>query len=153
MALQAGRKAPDFIVEDQNGKPVSLHDFKGKKVALFFYPKDNTPTCTKEACNLRDNISALKKKGIQVLGISMDTVKSHKKFGEKFSLPFPLLADTDGAVVRAYDVWGEKMLFGRTYMGIHRVTFLIDEKGKIAHTVDKVDSGDHAAQIIGLWGL
>jgi peroxiredoxin Q/BCP len=151
--LQAGKLAPDFSVKDQEGNTVSLHDFKGKKVALYFYPKDNTPTCTEQACNLRDNIAALKKKGISVLGVSTDSERKHQNFIKKFSLPFPLLADTDHKLVDAYGVWGEKMLFGRKYMGTHRTTFLIDEKGKIAHVIDKVDSRDHAAQILQTWGL
>lgn len=151
MSLQAGTKAPDFTVQDQNGKTLSLHDYKGKKVALYFYPQDDTPTCTKQSCNLRDNISALKKAGIQVLGISPDTAKSHKKFEKKFSLPFPLLADTDMKIIHAYDVWGEKTLFGRTYMGLHRTTYLINEKGRIDHVIDQVVSGNHAEQILELW--
>src|SRR6476661_2550790 len=125
MTLKKGSKAPDFTVSDQDGNNVSLSDYKGKKVALFFYPKDNTPTCTEEACNLRDNISLLKKKGIAVLGISIDSVKKHKNFEKKFSLPFPLLADVDKKIVESYGVWAEKKLFGVTYMGILRTTFLI----------------------------
>jgi peroxiredoxin Q/BCP len=151
--LAPGTIAPDFTVKDQNGKAISLHDFKGRKLALYFYPKDNTPTCTTQACNLRDNISLLKKKGITVLGVSVDTEKKHQNFIKKFSLPFPLLADTEHKLVEAYDVWGEKTLFGVKYMGIHRVTYLIDEKGKIAHVIDKVTSKDHAGQILKVWGL
>jgi len=151
--LQPGSPAPDFSVQDQNGNTVSLTDFKGKKVALFFYPKDNTPTCTEQACNLRDNIAKLRKKGIKVLGISMDSVKKHKNFEQKFSLPFPLLADVDRQLIDAYGVWGEKVLFGRKYMGIYRTTFLINEAGIIEHVIDKVAANDHAAQILTLWGL
>lgn len=151
MALKPGRKAPDFTVNDQDGNPVSLQDFKGRRVALFFYPQDDTPTCTNEVCNLRDNYAALQQKGIVVLGVSMDTEKSHKKFEKKYSLPFPLLADTEGKLVKKYDIWGEKTLFGRTYMGIHRVTYLIDEQGKIAHVIDKVVSKNHAQQILEMW--
>ena len=151
--LQPGSPAPDFSVEDQNGNVISLRDFKGKKVALFFYPKDNTPTCTEQACNLRDNIAKLRRKGITVLGVSMDSVRKHKNFEQKFSLPFPLLADVDRKLIDAYGVWGEKTLFGRKYMGIHRTTFLIDGSGRIAHVIGKVDAKDHAAQILKLWGL
>lgn len=151
--LQPGSTAPDFTVKDQGGNPVSLHDFKGKKVALYFYPKDNTLTCTEQACNLRDNMAALRKKGITVLGVSTDSERKHQNFIKKYSLPFPLLADTEHKLVEAYGVWGEKTLFGRKYMGIHRVTFLIDEKGKIAHVINKVDADDHAAQILQTWGL
>ena len=151
--LQPGSPAPDFSVQDQNGNVVSLRDFKGKKVALFFYPKDNTPTCTEQACNLRDNIARLRRKGINVLGVSMDNVRKHKNFENKFSLPFPLLADVDRQLVDAYGVWGEKMLFGRKYMGIFRTTFLIDKDGVIAHVIDKVNAKDHAGQILQTWGL
>lgn len=153
MKLKKGSKAPDFAVNDQDGNPVSLKDFKGKKVALYFYPKDNTPTCTEQACNLRDNISLLKKKGVVVLGVSADSERKHKNFEKKFSLPFPLLADTEHKIVTAYGVWGEKMLFGRKYMGIHRVTFLINEQGKIDHIIDDVNARDHAQQIIDTWKL
>lgn len=153
MALQPGTPAPDFTVQDQNGQTVSLHDFKGKKVVLYFYPKDDTPGCTAEACNIRDNFSVLQKKGVVILGVSADSVKSHKKFEEKYALPFPLLADTDRQIVEAYDVWGEKKFMGRTFLGIHRVTFLIDEEGRIAHVIDKVDTKNHTAQIMELWGL
>ena len=148
--LQAGTKAPDFTVNDQNGQPISLHDYLGKKVVLYFYPKDDTPGCTAQACNLRDNISALQQQGIQVLGISTDSEKSHKKFEEKFTLPFPLLADTDKKIVAAYEIRGEKKFMGRTYMGTHRVTFIIDETGHIAHVIEKVDTKNHTAQILDL---
>ena len=151
--LQPGAPAPDFSGPDQNGQTISLHDFKGKKVALFFYPKDNTPTCTEQACSLRDRISALKKKKITVIGVSMDSVRRHKNFEQKFSLPFPLLADVDREIIDAYGVWGEKTLFGRTYMGIRRKTFLIDESGTIAHVIEKVEAKDHAAQILKTWGF
>jgi len=153
MALQIGDKAPDFNALDQDGNKIALKDFKGKKVALYFYPKDSTPTCTVEACNLRDNFSVLKKKGVEVIGVSTDDGKSHKKFIDKHKLPFTLLADTDKKIVNAYGVWAQKKLFAITYMGILRHTFLIDEKGKIAHIIDKVKSKDHAAQIIKTWGL
>ncbi len=153
MKLKEGVKAPDFSVSDQDGNTVSLKDFKGQKVALFFYPKDNTPTCTEQACNMRDNISMLQKKGIVVLGVSVDSARKHKNFEKKFSLPFPLLADTEKQMVEDYDVWGEKTLWGRKYMGIYRTTFLINEQGKIDHIIDKVDAQNHAQQIVDLWNV
>ena len=149
--LQAGTKAPDFTVSDQDGNIISLHKYKGKKVALYFYPQDNTPTCTIQSCNLRDNIGSLKRKGIVVLGVSADSVKKHKNFEQKFSLPFPLLADVDHKIIDAYGVWGEKKTFGREYMGILRTTFLISKEGTIDHVIDKVASADHAKQILDLW--
>jgi peroxiredoxin Q/BCP len=151
--LQPGTPAPDFSIKDQSGNIVSLHDFSGKKLALYFYPKDNTPTCTEQACNLRDNIAALRDKGITVLGVSVDSERKHQNFIKKYSLPFPLLADTDHELVEAFGVWGEKSLFGHKYMGTHRVTFLIDEQGNIAHVIDKVDARHHARQILEAWGL
>lgn len=151
--LQPGTPAPDFSVKDQSGNTVSLKDFRGQKVALYFYPKDNTPTCTQQACNLRDNIAVLQRKGIVVLGVSVDSERKHQHFIKKFSLPFPLLADTEHQLVNAFGVWGEKTLFGHKYMGTHRVTFLIDESGTIAHVIDKVESKDHAGQILEAWGL
>jgi len=149
--LTAGSKAPDFSVPDQNGHTVSLKDFKGKKLVLYFYPKDNTPGCTEQACNIRDNYSALKKKGIHILGVSVDSVKKHKNFETKFELPFPLLADTEHQLVDAYGVWGEKMLWGRKYMGIFRTSFLINGNGIIEHVIDKVDTKAHAEQILTTW--
>lgn len=151
MSLKKGTKAPGFSLPDQDGNTVSLKDFKGKKLAIYFYPKDNTPTCTEQACNLRDNIAKLKKAGIAVLGVSMDSVKRHKNFETKFSLPFPLLADEAGELVKAYDVWGQKKMFGKEYMGIFRTTYLINEDGKIEHVIDKVTAKDHAQQILDLW--
>ncbi|HXS35916.1 MAG TPA: thioredoxin-dependent thiol peroxidase [Flavipsychrobacter sp.] len=153
MNLKPGDKAPDFTVNDQNGNPVSLHDFKGKKVVLYFYPKDNTPGCTAEACNIRDNYAALKKKGIVVLGVSVDSEKKHKNFETKYSLPFTLLADVDKKIVNEYGLWGEKKLWGRAYMGTYRTTFLINEQGKIDKIIDKVDTENHTAQILEEWGL
>lgn len=153
MKLTEGATAPDFTINDQNGNPVSLHDFKGKKIALYFYPKDDTPGCTAQACNLRDNIALLKKKKIVVLGVSIDTEKKHKKFEDKYSLPFTLLADPERQLVELYGVWGEKKFMGRTYMGTHRVTFLINEEGIIEHIIDKVDTKNHTAQILELWGM
>ena len=129
--LTEGEKAPDFKAKDQNGNPVSLNDFKGKKVVLYFYPEDDTPTCTVEACNLRDNYKLLEKKGLVILGVSPDDEKKHKKFEEKYKLPFTLIADPEKKIIEKYDVWGEKNLYGRKYMGLHRTTFLIDEKGLI----------------------
>src|SRR5436190_19094941 len=129
LMLQNGQSAPDFHLQDQNGVFHSLQEFKGKKLALFFYPKDNTPGCTEQACNMRDNIDLLTTHGVSVLGVSIDSVRKHKNFEGKFSLPFPLLADVNKDVVNAYEVWGEKTFWGRKYMGTFRVTFLIDEQG------------------------
>lgn len=153
MPLQAKEKAPAFATIDQNGQKHALKDYKGQKVALYFYPKDNTATCTKQACNLRDNFALLKEKGVTVLGISPDDAKSHKKFESKFTLPFTLLVDTDSEIGKAYGVWAWKKFMGHEYWGILRTTFLIDEKGKIAHVIEKVNSADHAAQILEVWGL
>jgi thioredoxin-dependent peroxiredoxin len=149
--LQKGDKAPTFKVKDQNGNAVSLADFKGSKVVLFFYPEDDTPTCTIEACNLRDNYALLKQKGLVVLGVSPDDEKKHKKFEEKYLLPFTMLADTGKKIIDAYGVWGEKNLYGHKYMGLKRTTFLIDESGKIAHIIKGVRSKNHSQQIIDLW--
>jgi peroxiredoxin Q/BCP len=153
MQLQPGDKAPAFTVTDQDGNKVSLKDFKGTKVALYFYPQDSTPTCTVEACNLRDNFAELKAKGVVILGVSPDDQKSHKKFEAKHALPFPLLSDTDLKMHKAYDVWHEKTMFGHKYMGTLRTTFLINEKGKIDHIIEKVKSKEHAKQIIETWKL
>ena len=147
--LKAGDKAPDFSVPDQDGNLVSLKDYKGKKVILYFYPKDDTPGCTAEACNLRDNRPLIMKKDYEIIGVSADSVKSHKKFATKFNLPFKILADTEKDIITKYGVWGEKMLFGRKYMGIHRVTFLIDEKGVIEQVIKDVDTKNHTGQILG----
>jgi peroxiredoxin Q/BCP len=149
MGLQVGDKAPAFTAKDQNGNEVKLSDFKGEKVILYFYPKDNTPTCTTQACNLRDNYHSLLKKGYKVLGVSADNEKSHLKFIKKFNLPFPLLADTEHAIIEAYGVWGEKTLFGRNYMGVLRTTFVIDKKGIIEEIIQKVESQRHSDQILG----
>ena len=148
--LKAGDKAPEFTAKDQNGTPVSLTDFKGKTVVLYFYPKDDTPTCTVEACDFRDNYQSLLSKGYQVIGVSADDEKSHKKFIKKYNLPFPLLADTDMEIVNAYGVWGEKKLFGREYMGIIRTTFIIGADGAIQHVIDKVDSQAASQQVLDL---
>jgi len=148
--LKAGDKAPDFTAKDQNGNTVSLSDFRGKNVILYFYPKDNTPTCTAEACNFRDNYQSLLSKGFAVIGVSTDTEKSHKRFEKKFSLPFPLIADPDRKIVEQYGLWAEKILFGRKYMGTLRTTFVIDPKGKILKVIDKVDSSNSSQQVIDL---
>lgn len=153
MLLQPGDKAPDFTTTDQNGATVSLKDFKGKKVALYTYPEDDTPTCTIEACNLRDNFPLLAQKGITVLGVSPDDAKSHKKFENKFSLPFTLLADPEMEIINKYGVYGEKQMYGRKYMGIFRRTFLINEKGVIEHIINVVRSKNHTAQILKAWGM
>lgn len=147
--LLKGTKAPAFEVNDQNGKSVRLSDFKGKKVVLYFYPSDGTPTCTTEACNLRDNYKALQKAGYEVLGISTDTEKSHQKFITKEKIPFSLLADTERKVHEAYGTWIEKSMYGRSYMGTARVTYLINEKGIIEEVIEKVQSKIHAEQILG----
>jgi peroxiredoxin Q/BCP len=149
--LNAGDKAPEFSAKDQNGQTVSLKDFKGQRVALYFYHEDDTPTCTVEACNLRDNFSQLKKEGIVVLGVSPDDPAKHKKFEEKYTLPFTLVADPDLKIANKYGVWGEKNLYGHKFMGIKRTTFLIDEKGKIAHIIRRVISKNHTQQILDSW--
>jgi peroxiredoxin Q/BCP len=146
--LKPGDKAPAIRSIDQDGNAVSLSDFKGKKVVLYFYPKDDTPSCTKEACSFRDHYKQLKKKGYVVLGVSMDTGKSHQKFIKKFELPFTLLSDPDRKVIEDYGVWGLKKFMGREYMGIIRTTFVIDEKGRIERIIDKVDTANAAAQIL-----
>lgn len=149
--LKEGSKAPAFKALDQNGNAISLADFKGKKLVLYFYPKDDTPTCTIQACNLRDNYALLKKKGYQVVGVSVDDVKSHKKFEQKHELPFPLVSDADKKIVDKYNLWGEKKFMGRTYMGTTRTTFLIDEEGKIVKIIDKPDSKNHTEEILEAW--
>jgi len=149
MALQPGSKAPDFKSKDQDGKEVSLTNLKGKKFVLYFYPKDMTPGCTAEACNLRDNYSALQKAGYEIFGISQDNEKSHQKFIAKERLPFRLLADTDRSVHAKFGTWIEKSMYGRKYMGTARRTFVIDAQGVIENIIDKVDTRDHAAQILG----
>ncbi len=151
--LQSGDKAPGFKTKDQNGTVHQLKDYKGKKLALYFYPRDNTPTCTVQACNLRDNYELLAQHGISILGVSTDDEKSHKKFEQKHQLNFPLLDDAMRKMVTDYGVWGEKKFMGKVFDGTHRTTFLIDENGKIAHIIEKVKSKEHAQQILEIWGL
>jgi peroxiredoxin Q/BCP len=146
--LKEGTTAPAFKTTDANGETVSLKDLRGQKVVLYFYPKDDTPGCTKEACSFRDEFATFKKRGITVLGVSPDNEKSHKKFETKYKLPFTLLADTDHAIAESYGVWGEKKFMGRTYMGVQRSTFLIDEKGKIKKVFEKVKPEDHASEVL-----
>lgn len=148
MALAVGKKAPDFSVKDQDGNNVKLSDFKGKKVVLYFYPKDMTPGCTAEACNLRDNYNVLLKQGYEVLGVSTDNEKAHQKFIAKEKLPFRLLADTEKKLHGLYGTWVEKSMYGRKYMGTARVTFVIDEAGVIEEIIEKVDTKNHTAQIL-----
>jgi len=148
MALQVGEKAPSFEAKDQDGNIVKLSDFQGKKVVLYFYPKDDTPGCTAQACSLRDNYEALLAKGYAVLGVSADDEKSHKKFANKYSLPFPLLADPEHNIIEAYHVWAEKSMYGKTYMGIVRTTFIIDENGVIQEIISKIDTKNHAEQVL-----
>ena len=146
--LQEGQKAPGFTGIDQDGNKVSLTDFKGQKVVLFFYPEDDTPTCTIQACNLRDNYALLKKNGFKIIGISPDDEKSHIKFKEKFNLPFTLLADPQHKIIDKYGVWGMKNLYGRNYMGLHRTTFVIDEKGAIKKIFLRPKNKAHAEEIL-----
>ena len=150
--LKVGDKAPDFTTKDQNGTKVKLSDFKGQKVVLYFYPKDDTPGCTKEACSFRDADDVYNSKGIKVFGVSTDDEKSHQKFISKFQLPFDLLADTEKDIVEKYGVWGEKSMYGKKYMGTLRKTFLIDENGKIAHIFDKVNVSEHADEVLKAFG-
>ena len=150
--LKEGDKAPDFTAKEQNGTTVKLKDLKGQRVALYFYPKDDTPGCTKEACSFRDADDIYRSKGIKVFGVSVDDEASHQKFISKFQLPFDLLADTDHKIVEAYGVWGEKSMYGRKYMGTMRKTFLIDEQGKIAKIFDKVDVSKHADEVLEAFG-
>jgi thioredoxin-dependent peroxiredoxin len=149
--LIEGTKAPLFSGKDQDDKTIKLRDFKGKKIALYFYPEDNTPTCTVQACNLRDNFSALHKNGIVVIGISPDASVKHKKFEKKFDLPFTLIADTNKVIIEKYGVWGPKQLYGRNYMGLHRTTFLINEKGVIEKVFLKPKSKMHSQEILAFW--
>lgn len=146
--LKIGDKMPDFEVKDQNGEIVSSKDLLGKKTVIYFYPKDNTSGCTAEACNLRDNYEAMVAKGYNVIGVSKDSATSHKKFAEKYQLPFTLLADTSTEMIQAFGAWGEKSLYGRKYMGTLRQTFIFDEDGTLVEIIEKVDTKNHAAQIL-----
>lgn len=146
--LKEGDKAPDFVSKDELGNTVKLSDYKGKKLVLFFYPRANTPGCTEEACNLRDNYKLLKEKGYEILGVSEDTMKKQQNFKNKFDFPYPLLADTEHAAINAFEVWGPKKFMGREFDGIHRTTFVINEKGIIERVIDKVKTNDHAEQIL-----
>ena len=146
--LKKGDIAPDIESLDENGNTVRLSDFKGKKVIVFFYPKANTPGCTAEACNLRDNYKVLQETGYEILGVSADTESKQLSFKNKYEFPFPLIADVNKELINAFGVWGEKKFMGRTFDGIHRKTFIIDEKGRIERVIDKVKTKDHAAQIL-----
>jgi thioredoxin-dependent peroxiredoxin len=148
--LAVGTQAPDFTTTDQDGKKRSLSDFKGKRVILYFYPKDNTSGCTKEACAFRDHFDEFRRLGVEILGVSVDSEKSHQSFVKKHGLPFTLLADTDKRLVEAYGVWGEKSLYGKKYMGTNRVTYLIDEGGKIAAVFPKVKPDTHAEEMLAI---
>ncbi len=150
--LKEGDKAPNFEGINQDGKTVSLDQFKGKKLVLYFYPKDDTPGCTAESCNLRDNYKALQDKGFEIIGVSIDDEQSHQKFVNKYDLPFDLVADVDKKIVNAYQVWGEKKFMGRVYDGIHRVTFVIDEQGVIEKVFTKVKTKEHTEQILEAMG-
>ena len=151
MQLKEGDKAPAFTGKDQNGQPVSLADHKGRRLVLYFYPEDDTPTCTIQACNLRDNYALLKRKGLSILGVSPDEEKKHKKFEAKYNLPFTLVADPTHKIIDKYGVWGEKQLYGRKYMGLHRTTFLIDEKGIIRKIFERPRNKAHAEEIVRAW--
>lgn len=150
--LEIGTQAPDFTLSDQNGNMHSLSEYRGKKVILYFYPKDNTPGCTKQACGFAERFPQFTEKGAVILGISKDSVASHKKFEEKYGLPFTILADPELVAIQAYDVWQEKKNYGKTYMGVVRSTYLIDEKGKIVKAFDKVKAADNPEQMLGELG-
>ncbi|MDT7827054.1 thioredoxin-dependent thiol peroxidase [Pricia sp. S334] len=146
--LQVGDKVPEFTSKDQDGTPVKLSDYNGQKLVVFFYPRANTPGCTSEACNLRDNYSELKSAGYELLGVSADSEKKQSNFKKKYDLPFPLLADENRTVLNAFGVWGPKKFMGRTFDGIHRTTFVIDQDGVVEKVIDKVKTKDHAAQVL-----
>lgn len=150
---EVGAQAPDFEGKTQDGETIRLRDLEGKKVALYFYPKDDTPGCTKQACNLRDDYEMLLDNGVAVVGVSADDVESHQAFANKYDLPFPLIADTDQEVVTRYGVWGEKNLYGNKYMGIKRTTFLIDEDGTIVHVFKRPKVEEHSREIMEKFGL
>ena len=147
MELNIGDKAPDFAIPDQDGLVHKLSDYAGRKLVIYFYPKDDTPGCTAQACNLRDNYYDLRQKGYEVIGVSVDSEKSHQKFIRKYELPFTLLADTEKKMVTDYGVWQEKSMYGRKYMGVMRYTFVIDEQGRIQDIITQVNTKDHASQI------
>jgi thioredoxin-dependent peroxiredoxin len=149
--LKVGQKAPYFEGTDQNGKAIKLSDYSGKKVVLYFYPKDDTPGCTAEACNLRDNYDSLLKEGFVVIGVSPDDEKSHKGFAGKYFLPFPLIADTSRKILNDYGAWGEKNMYGKKVTGVLRTTFIINEKGIIEKIIEKVNTGEHTEQIFKLY--
>lgn len=146
--LKAGDKAPNFSAQDEQGNTISLSDYKGKKLVIFFYPKASTPTCTTEACNLRDNYKDLQDKGYEILGVSADSAKRQSNFKDKYDFPYPLLADENKEVIKAFGVWGEKKFMGRTFDGIHRVTFVIDENAIIEKVIEKVKAKIHTEQIL-----
>ena len=148
MSISEGMPAPDFTVLDENGKQQRLSDYRGQPVILYFYPKDDTPGCTTEACNFRDDYSAYIEAGVTILGVSPDSPKSHLKFKQKFQLPFPLLADEDHAICEAYNVWGPKKFMGREYMGVLRTTFLIDSQGNIKKIFENVKPAEHSAELL-----
>ena len=151
--LKLGTAAPDFTARDQDGKSISLSGFKGKKVILYFYPKDDTPGCTAEACNLRDNYTKLIRMGFEVIGVSPDDEDSHTKFKVKYTLPFHLIADPDRSIITKYGVWGMKKMYGKEYEGLLRTTYIIDEKGTIEKVLPKVDTNEHTKQILNELGL
>ena len=146
--LQVGDKVPNFVAKDQDGNTISLSDYQGKKLVVFFYPAASTPTCTVEACNLRDHYKSLRDEGYEILGVSADTERKQKNFSNKYKFPYPLLADTDKQVINSFGVWGPKKFMGRTYDGIHRITFILNEEARITKVIDKVKSKEHANQIL-----
>lgn len=150
--LKAGQTAPDFVLKDENGKKHALKDYRGQYLLMYFYPKDDTSGCTTEACNFRDDYSAYQDAGVVILGVSADDEKSHLKFKTKYSLPFTLLADTEKEVVKKFDVWGKKKMYGKEYMGIYRTTFLIDKNGKIAKIFENVKPASHSQEVLEVIG-
>ena len=150
--IKEGDAAPDFTARDAEGNEVNLSDLRGQKVVLYFYPKDDTPGCTREACSFRDGFAEFKRRGIEVLGVSTDDERSHREFAEKYGLPFQLLADTDHRVADLYGVYGERQFMGRKYMGVNRKTFLIDERGRISKVFDKVKVDEHADEVLQAFG-
>lgn len=151
--IEEGKQAPNFSGKDQNGNAITLSDYKGKKLVIYFYPKDDTPGCTAQACNLRDNHQTLLDKGISVVGVSADSEAKHQKFISKYDLPFPLIADVDKSIIDSFGVWGEKKFMGKVYDGIHRTTYVIDEQGKVVTRIDKVKTKEHTKQILDALNL